>query len=71
MSKLCHEFKRQFGYSVVTYINDVRLGYARELLQNDEATTVKAAAMSCGFEDVSYFCRAYKKKFGVTPTGDR
>ena len=71
VSKLCHDFKRQLGYSVVTYINDVRLGYAKELLQNDEAITVKAAAMSCGFEDVSYFCRAYKKKFGKTPTGDR
>ena len=71
VSKLCHDFKGQYGLSVVTYINDVRLGYARELLQNDDSLTVKTAAISCGFEDVSYFCRAYKKKFGTTPRGDR
>ena len=26
---------------------------------------------SCGFEDISYFCKAYKKKFGKTPAEER
>lgn len=71
VSKLCQDFKRQYGCSVVTYINDVRLGNAREMLNSDDTITVKAAALSCGFDDVSYFCRAYKKKFGTTPTENR
>ena len=71
VSKLCQDFKKQYGCSAIEYLLDVRLRYARDMLSNDPDVAVKTAALSCGFEDVSYFCRAYKKKFGVTPTEDR
>lgn len=71
VSKLCQDFKRQYGCSVIEYLLDVRLRCARDMLSDDADISVKSAALSCGFEDVSYFCRAYKKKFGTTPTQDR
>ena len=71
VSKLCQDFKKQYGSSVIEYLLDVRLRYARDMLSSDADASVKSTALSCGFDDVSYFCRAYKKKFGTTPTQDR
>jgi AraC-like DNA-binding protein len=71
VSKLCHDFKCKYGVSVFTHILSLRLAYARTLLTTDGGQTVKAVAAACGFEDVSYFCRAYKRKFGRSPAKER
>lgn len=71
VSKLCHDFRKHLGCSAVEYILDLRLTYARSFLQTSREARTKDAALSCGFEDVSYFCKAYKKKFGRTPAQDR
>lgn len=71
VSKLSHDFKSRFGISVFTYILNLRLSFARTLLISDASQTVKEAAAACGFEDVSYFCRAYKGKFGHSPSKER
>jgi AraC-like DNA-binding protein len=71
VSKLCHDFKRAEGYSVFTMIKNLRLDYARELLTEITDCTVGEVAASCGFDDLSYFCSAYKKRFGKSPSGDR
>lgn len=71
VSKLCHDFKRRFGCTVFAYILNLRLTYARNLMLTNPNTRTKDAALSCGFEDISYFCKAYKKKFGKTPAQDR
>ena len=71
VSKLCHDFKKNFGCTVVEYILNLRLTYARNFLQTNRDARTKDAALSCGFEDISYFCKAYKKKFGKTPAEDR
>lgn len=71
VSKLCHDFKEKFGCSVFQYVLNIRLTNARYFLVLDQQISVKDAAISCGFDDVSYFCRAYKNKFGKSPTEDR
>ena len=71
VSKLCHDFKRDMGCSVFTYLLNLRLTYARQFLRSFPKARVRDAANSCGFEDISYFCKAYKKKFGCSPSGDR
>lgn len=71
VSKLCHDFKTRFGCSVFSYILDLRLTYGRRLLLSTREARIQEAAHACGFEDVSYFCKAYKKKFGKTPAQDR
>lgn len=71
VSKLCHDFKKRFSCTVFRYILDLRLNYARTLLLSLPGITTKEAAARCGFEDASYFCRAYKKKFGKSPGEDK
>lgn len=71
ISKLCHDFRKKFNCTVFEYILNLRLLYARNLfLTNNDAKT-KEVAITCGFEDISYFCKAYKQKFGVTPSIDK
>ena len=71
VSGLCHRFKKRYGVSVISYLLDVRLRYARELLSMTPLLTVKEVALSSGFNDVSYFCRAFRGKYGKTPEEER
>lgn len=50
----------------IQYLNDYRLGRAKELLFStlDSVTNIAAAT---GFESPSYFCRVFKKRYGVSP----
>ena len=59
-------FRSKYGVSPVEYVNGLRLSYARALLLSGECTVTDACFMS-GFNDLSYFCRAYKRKYGFTP----
>ncbi len=71
VSKLTHSFKKQFNYTVFEYVLNLRLNYAKNLLMQDSNLKIQDVAFSCGFDDVSYFCKAYKKKFNASPTYDR
>ncbi|MBQ7303275.1 MAG: helix-turn-helix transcriptional regulator [Clostridia bacterium] len=71
VSKLCHDFKKQYGCTVIRYVLDFRLRCARDLLRSDPDKSVREIAGLCGFEDVGYFCRAYKQQYGKTPTESR
>ena len=71
VSKLCHDFKRAHGCSVFTMIKNLRLDYARELLLSNGNLRVKEIAAYCGFDDLSYFCSAYKNRFNKTPISDK
>ena len=71
VSKLCHDFKTRYGKTVMSHIIDKRLDWARiYILANPSALTKEIARLS-GFDDVSYFCRAYKKKYGHSPSRSR
>lgn len=59
----CRTFKAVTGMTVMQYLNDYRLSIADTLLQNT-AKSISEIAWLCGFEDESYFCRLYKKRFG-------
>ena len=67
VSGLCHRFKERFGIGVVSYLLEVRLRYAEELLMMGSTLSVKEISFRSGFDDPSYFCRAYKKRYGKTP----
>ena len=71
VSTLCHDFKNKFGCTVFQQILNLRLTYAHNLLTTIPDTKTKDAAASCGFDDISYFCRAYKQKFGISPSKTR
>ena len=59
-------FKEYTGSAPIEYRNDLRLNSARAKLQSGEYN-VSEAAESCGFTNLSFFIRLYKKKFGYTP----
>lgn len=59
-------FKLRTGKLVSEYIIDVRLGFATRALI-DSTTSVSEICYSCGFNNVSYFNRIFKKKKGRSP----
>lgn len=63
---LSREFKAFTGKTMVQTINLIRCAEARRMIEAGE--TVSAAAANCGFENLSYFTRTFKKHFGVLPS---
>ncbi len=62
---LCRFFKEYTGKSPVDYINRLRLDRACEMLI--DGTSVTETALCCGFVDMSYFSKMFKRHKGVTP----
>ncbi len=60
-------FKEYTKKTPIQYILDVKLDKAKDLL-TDTSLTISAIAQRCGFEDVYYFSKFFKKRIGVTPT---
>lgn len=54
------------GRSPKEWIIDVRLLHAQKLLRTSDAT-VADVAMQSGFDDPSYFGRAFRRRFGISP----
>ena len=59
-------FKKYMGMSCVQYIKNVRLERAADQFENGETNTLEVA-LACGFSNLSYFHREFKKKYGMTP----
>ena len=70
-STFCKKFKQQFGCTAFEKLIDIRLLSASTMLRHDPGFKIGFVAKKCGFEDVSYFCKLYKKKFSVTPSEER
>ncbi len=60
------EFKRYTGHTVVRYINILRCEYAKRLLCSSDLS-VGDIAISCGYENQSYFSKTFKTYTGVLP----
>jgi len=58
-------FKKYTGQTFIEYLNDFRLEAAADLI-SATGEPINAIAEQCGFENFSYFCRAFKKKYGVS-----
>ncbi|WP_070962487.1 helix-turn-helix domain-containing protein [Vibrio sonorensis] len=63
-SKLFH---RSVGMSFRDYLTSKRIGMAKQMLLDDRKAKIAVIAFSCGYKDVSYFSRIFKKKTGLTP----
>ena len=60
------EWKKLYDETPMQYRDSIRLHCAREYLSSGYYT-VSEIARACGFEDVSYFIRFFRKKTGITP----
>ncbi len=69
MSKFhfARQFKRYTGHTVVTYVNLIRCQAAARMLTST-SLPIGDIARRCGYENMSYFTRAFKRHLGVLPS---
>ena len=63
-------FKQVFDVTPYQYQLDIRLAYAKQLLEST-SSSIEDIAFSCGFSNVATFGRAYKKRYFASPSRDR
>ncbi|GJM60718.1 helix-turn-helix domain-containing protein [Persicobacter diffluens] len=59
-------FKNEVGISPIEYLIEKRISKARNLLQNPEIP-IKEVYLACGFNNISYFNRQFKRKNHCSP----
>lgn len=62
----CQLFKSETGVSILSYLNEIRMNKAHQLLASGKYL-VKQAAAEVGIHDPFYFNRLFKKKYGYSP----
>jgi two-component system, response regulator YesN len=66
-SRFCRVFRQEQGVSFHQHLLRYRIARACERLSHPGALA-KEVAYSCGFNDLSYFARAFKRQTGVCPS---
>lgn len=66
----CRYFKKRANKTFIQFLNEIRIGQACRLLVN-ENFSVAEICFSCGFVNISYFIKQFKKVTGYTPLGYR
>lgn len=59
-------FKRETGKTYSTYVTELRIERAKQMLQSGEMS-ISDIAVSLGFNDYFYFLKTFKRVAGVTP----
>ncbi|MGI6203841.1 MAG: AraC family transcriptional regulator [Anaerovoracaceae bacterium] len=65
-SECCRIFRKYTGRSVFTYLREYRLEKSTGLLTGTDLS-VSDVAYTCGFSSASYFIKAFREQFGMTP----
>jgi AraC family transcriptional regulator of arabinose operon len=65
-SRLAHVFREEEGKSIQSYIKERRLSMAALLLVQTHER-ISQIAYSVGFNDVSNFNHAFKRRYGMSP----
>lgn len=65
---LYRRVKELTGFSPNQLIQEVRLQIAYELFQQQPPPLVKSVAYQVGYQNLSYFTRLYRARFGVNPS---
>lgn len=66
-----HELLYEAGASFHERLLALRLRKAAEMLTQADPRRVSDVAFACGFNDLSYFNRCFRRHFGLTPTAAR
>lgn len=62
---LTHIFKEQLGMPPVRYLQYKRMEKAKTLIL--QGVPLSEAAIKCGYQDTSYFCKVFKRIVGLSP----
>jgi AraC family transcriptional regulator len=63
-------FKQQYGITPVEYINQQRIQLSMRLL-NNTAYSISDICFACGYNNLNYFLKVFKKATGDTPASYR
>lgn len=66
-SAFCSFFKQQTGKTYFTYLNEMRIEEASRLLKEGRMS-VSDVCFACGFNDISYFSRTFRRLKGCPPS---
>ncbi len=66
-SRLTTLFKQYVGITIVDYVNDRKMVYAKRLLRTTKLTTLQISEM-IGYNSLSSFNHLFKNAFGITPS---
>ncbi len=66
-STLITGFKKEYGTTVNSYINELRLGEAVNMLKMGDKH-IGEIASATGFSDQSYFSKVFSAKYGIPPS---
>jgi len=62
-----HIFKKNMKIGFSTYVNNLRIQYAHELIAKFQMSVAEIASL-CGYSDSLYFSKVFKKRVGTSPT---
>ncbi|UYN85360.1 MAG: helix-turn-helix transcriptional regulator [Cyclobacteriaceae bacterium] len=66
-NKLMYLFRKAFNKSVFEYLAELRMEFAKRLLQKGNMRVVDVAR-AIGYKNPNHFSTAFKRRFGVSPT---
>jgi AraC-like DNA-binding protein len=66
-----NELLYEAGASFTMRLLELRLRKAAELLASPSERRISEIAFACGFNDLSYFNRCFRRRFGLTPSAAR
>ncbi|WP_169513389.1 hybrid sensor histidine kinase/response regulator transcription factor [Flexithrix dorotheae] len=67
-SQLYRKIKSITGKSVAIFMRSIRLQQGRDILRTSPDRTVSEVAYDVGFNDPSWFSKAFKEEFGIAPS---
>ncbi len=67
LSSIKRIFKAETGYSIIDYLNNIRIEKAKELLRIPNSS-VEQIAEALGYANIYYFSNVFKMKVGKSPT---
>lgn len=64
---LCREFKEKYNKTIFEMLTNIRLRHAQNMINSNPYIKLQTVASSCGFNDISYFCKMYKRFYKCSP----
>ncbi len=68
VSYFSHQFQQYLAMNFRDYLTMKRIEEAKSILESQPKEKIASIAYQCGYNDVAYFTRIFKKKVGYTPS---